>query len=84
MGALEDFLDGITNKSLCSWFFTMFVLAVVGSIYQFLYLIFAARMIKNKVHGFIIILTTAVVLSIGCFQALFLYSLCDRSLVKSQ
>jgi len=84
MGAIEDFLDGIPNKSLCSWFFTMFVLAVVGSIYQFLYMVYAATMIKNKVNGFIIVSTTAVVLSIGCFQALFLYSLCDRSIVKSQ
>jgi hypothetical protein len=84
MGALEDFLDGIPNKSLCSWFFTMFVLAVVGSIYQFLYLIFAARIIKNKIYSFTLVLTAAIVMTIGCFQALFLYSLCDRSIVKSQ
>jgi hypothetical protein len=84
MGALEDFLDGIPNASLCNWFFTMFILALVGSIYQFISIIFLARTIKNKVYGFALVSATAAVLSITCFQALFLYSLCNRSIVKDQ
>ena len=84
MGAIEDFLNGVSNASLCNWFFTMFILALVGSIYQFMYMIFVVRMIPNKVYGFVLVFATAAVLSISCFQALLLYSLCNRSLVKSQ
>jgi membrane protein YdbS with pleckstrin-like domain len=84
MGAIEDFLAGVSNKSLCNWFFTMFVLALVGAVYQFMYMLFAITMMKNKGYGFLLVFVTALVLSISCFQALFLYSLCDRSLNQGE
>jgi hypothetical protein len=87
MDAVNGFLDGVSNKSLCDWFFFMYVLALVGAVLQVVMIIintttFLRSKIPGSIKGAFIVGTimAIVVLGIAVTNSLFLYSLCDRSL----
>ena len=89
MDAVNGFLEGVSNQSLCNWFFFMYVLALVGAVLQVVMIIINTTMfLRSKIHasvkgGFLVgTLMALVVLGIAVTNSLFLYSLCDRSLVK--
>jgi len=85
MNAIDTFLQGVSNKSLCNWFFIMYILALAGATYQILFILFSVFNMKNKGFGIALVVVSSIVLSISVLQSLFLYSLCDRSLSgKSQ
>ena len=81
MGSVDTFLQGVSNQSLCSWFYFMYLLALFSAIFQFSFILYSAFRIKNKMYGLTISVASGIALSIAVFQSLFLYSLCDRSLV---
>jgi hypothetical protein len=85
-----DFLNSVSNKSLCGWFFFMYVLAVTSASLQMLYILFIYVPLymkrgssKLKFSAFVAILTAFVLLVVCVVQSLFLYSLCDRSLIHT-
>jgi hypothetical protein len=90
MEALNKFLASISDKSLCGWFFFMYILAVVSASFQALYIMFlyVPILMKKgsgaKLSALLAMVMALVVLSIAVFNSLFLYSLCDRSLVKNK
>ena len=90
MEALNKFLASISDKSLCGWFFFMYVLAVISASFQALYILFLYVPILmkkgtgTKFMALLAMLMAFVVLSIAVFNSLFLYSLCDRSLVNNK
>jgi hypothetical protein len=89
MEALNKFLATISDKSLCGWFFFMYILAVVSASFQALYILFVYIPILMKkgtgakFMAILAMLMAFVILSIAVFNSLFLYSLCDRSLLKN-
>jgi hypothetical protein len=89
MDALNTALEGVSDKSLCNWFFFMYVLAVIGAALQVVMIIINTTVyLRSKIHpsvkaGFLFgTLMALVVLGIAVTNSLFLYSLCDRSLIR--
>ena len=90
MDAVNGLLKSVSDQSLCNWFFFMYILAVVGAALQVVMIIINATVyLRSKVHSsmkgaFLFgTLMALVVLGIAVTNSLFLYSLCDRSLVKN-
>jgi len=79
---IDKFMAGFSNESVCNWFFFMYILALLSALFQFSYILYTAFTIKNKLFGFTISIVSGVALSIAVLQSLFLYSLCDRSIVN--
>jgi hypothetical protein len=79
---IDKFLDGISNESICTWFYYMYIIALVSAIVQFGLMAFNLMKMKNKVYALFLIILFGAALSIAVFQTLFLYSLCNRSIVR--
>lgn len=88
MDALNAFLKSVPDQSLCSWFFAMYILTLVFATFQVINLIltvsglFYMKGSGPKVAASVAIVTSLVMLGIATFNSLFLYSLCDRSLLN--
>ena len=81
---IHKFLATVSNQSLCNWFFYMYLLAIFSALFQFAFIIYSAFTAKNKVIGFSVAIVSGIALSIAVIQSLFLYSMCDRSLVDGR
>jgi hypothetical protein len=92
MDAIDDFLKTIPDKSLCDWFFFMYILAVVAGSFQLIMLVSQTMMFMRlsfvktpqKIAYMLGILVALTLLVAAVFNSLFLYSLCDRSLVRDK
>ena len=91
MDAVNELLDGVSNQSICSWFFAMYILAVIAAAIQVVMIIInTTRYLRLKtsptVKAAFLFGTLLAVVSLGITvtSSLFLYSLCDRSLVKKE
>ena len=92
MDAINKFLQTIPDNSLCDWFFYMYVLMVVAASFQVIMIIFQATMFMRlsfvktpaKIGYLIGILISIAILMVAVFNSLFLYSLCNRSLVRDK
>ena len=82
MSAIDDFLATVSNKNICDWFFFMYVLAVISAFLQLGTILFSVFSMKNKINAILIVIGAVVGLGIMLTQSLFLYSLCDRSLMQ--
>ena len=79
---IDKFLEGVSNESICTWFYYMYIIALVSAIIQFGLMAFNLMKIKNKVYALFLIILFGAALSIAVFQTLFLYSLCNRSILS--
>jgi hypothetical protein len=92
MDAINTFLNSIPDTSLCNWFFYMYVLMVTAATFQVLMIISQTMMfmrlssVKTPVKvGYLFgVLIALAILMAAVFNSLFLYSLCDRSLVRDK
>ena len=88
MDALNSFLKSVSDQSLCNWFFSMYILMVIFAVFQVINIIytmsglFYLKSPQAKVFASVAILTSLIMMGIAVFNSLFLYSLCDRSLVR--
>ena len=90
MEALNKFLKSVSDKSLCDWFFSMYVLTLVLASFQVIHLVltvsglFYMKGTGPKVAASVAIITSLILLGIAVFNSLFLYSLCNRSLLRDK
>lgn len=92
MDAIHEFLKTIPDKQLCDWFFFMYILMVVAASFQVIQIIFQTTMIMRlpilktpqKIAFLVGMLIAITILGIAVFNALFLYSLCNRSLIREK
>jgi hypothetical protein len=92
MDAINTFLNSIPDNSLCNWFFFMYILAVVAGTFQVIMLIFQATMFMRlsfvktpaKIAYMAGIIVAIMLLAVAVFNSLFLYSLCNRSLIRDK
>jgi len=89
MDAVNGLLDGVSNQTLCSWFFFMYILALIAAALQVVMIIInTTSYLRSKANASIKAaflfgtLLALVSLGITVTSSLFLYSMCDRSLVK--
>ena len=92
MDAINTFLNSIPDNSLCDWFFYMYILMVVAASFQVIMIIFQATMFMRlsfiktpaKIGYLIGIIVAIILLGVAVFNSLFLYSLCNRSLLRDK
>ena len=92
MDAINQFLKSIPDNSLCDWFFYMYILMVVAASFQVIMIIFQATMFMRlsfvktpaKIGYLFGMLVAVAILMAAVFNSLFLYSLCNRSLVRDK
>jgi hypothetical protein len=92
MDAINSFLNSIPDNSLCNWFFYMYILAVIAGTFQVIMIIFQATMfmrlsfVKTPAKiGYLAGIIVAIALLVAAiFNSLFLYSLCNRSLIRDK
>ena len=82
MNFIDDFLKGISNQTICDWFYFMYLLALFSAILQVGVLFFGFFKMKNKSQALLLVIASLVGLGIMVTQTLFLYSLCDRAIVQ--
>ena len=90
MEALNKFLKSVSDNSLCNWFFSMYVLTLVLASFQVIHVVmtmsslFYIKASGSKVFASVAIITSLIMLGIAVFNSLFLYSLCERSLIRDK
>jgi hypothetical protein len=91
MDAINSFLKSVPDKSICDWFFFMYILALLGAVFQLIMIVINTTIfMRLKVPvsmkgGFIFgTIMAIVVLGIVVTNSLFLYSMCDRTLVRDK
>ena len=76
----KDFAKGISNETLCEYFFVMFVIITVFAGIAFLTTVYVHW--KRPSQMGMALLQVAPSLTIAIVNSLFLYLLCSRSLLK--
>lgn len=92
MDTINNFLNSIPDNSLCDWFFYMYILAVIAASFQVIIIIFQATMFMRlsfvktpaKIGYLVGIVVAIILLAVAVFNSLFLYSLCNRSLIRDK
>ena len=90
MEALNKFLKSVSDKSLCNWFFSMYVLMLVFASFQVIHVVFTVSGLfymkgtGPKVAASVAVITSLIMLGIAVFNSRVLYSLCDRSLIRDK
>ena len=92
MDAIHNFLKTIPDNSLCNWFFFMYVLMVASAGLQVIMIMYNTTMLMRissiktpaKFAYLIGMLVAVAILMVAVFNSLFLYSLCDRSLIRDK
>jgi len=79
---VDNLLAGISNESICNWFYFMYLLALFSAVLQVGVMFFGFFKMKNKSHSLLLIAGALIGLGIMVTQALFLYSLCNRALAE--
>lgn len=92
MDAVNEFLKSIPDNSLCNWFFFMYILMVIFGSFQIIQIILQTisfmrvSFIKTsqKIVYLVGIIVALALLAVAIFNSLFLYSLCNRSLIRDK
>jgi heme/copper-type cytochrome/quinol oxidase subunit 4 len=92
MDAVNEFLKTIPDNSLCDWFFYMYILMIVAASFQVIQMIFQTTMFMRlsfvktpqKIADLVGMIFAIILLAVGLFNSLFLYSLCNRSLLRDK
>ena len=92
MDAINKFLQTIPDNSLCNWFFYMYILTVIAGSFQVIMIILQATMFMRlsfvktpaKIGYLVGMLIGIALLAAAVFNSLFLYSLCNRSLIRDK
>ncbi len=92
MDAVNEFLKSIPDNSLCNWFFFMYILMVIFGSFQIIQIILQTisfmrvSFIKTslKIVYLVGIIVALGLLAVAIFNSLFLYSLCNRSLIRDK
>jgi hypothetical protein len=92
MDAVNEFLKSIPDNSLCNWFFFMYILMVIFGSFQIIQIILLTisfmrvSFIKTsqKIVYLVGIIVALALLAVAIFNSLFLYSLCNRSLIRDK
>jgi hypothetical protein len=92
MDAVNEFLKSIPDNSLCNWFFFMYILMVIFGSFQIIQIILQTisfmrvSFIKtsHKIVYLVGIIVALALLAVAIFNSLFLYSLCNRSLIRDK
>ena len=92
MDAINKFLQTIPDNSLCDWFFYMYILTVIAGSFQVIMIILQATMFMRlsfvktpaKIGYLVGMLIGIALLAVAVFNSLFLYSLCNRSLIRDK
>jgi len=92
MDAVNEFLKSIPDNSLCNWFFFMYILMVIFGSFQIIQIILQTisfmrvSFIKTsqKIVYLVGIIVALALLVVAIFNSLFLYSLCNRSLIRDK
>jgi heme/copper-type cytochrome/quinol oxidase subunit 4 len=92
MDAVNEFLKSIPDNSLCNWFFSMYILMVIFGSFQIIQIILQTisfmrlSFIKTsqKIVYLVGIIVALALLVMAIFNSLFLYSLCNRSLIRDK
>lgn len=92
MDTINNFLNSIPDNSLCDWFFYMYILMVTAASLQVIMIIYNTTMIMRvsfiktpaKLAYLIGMLVAVAILVAAVFNSLFLYSLCNRSLIRDK
>jgi hypothetical protein len=80
-----EWLDMISNKSLCDWFFVMFVLNCVASAIMLLRLVNIIMITRpGLLLGSTSFILTLVAVVIPIINGAFFYALCDRALPNTK
>jgi hypothetical protein len=79
---VDNLLAGISNESICNWFYFMYLLALFSALLQVGVMFFGFFKMKNKSQSLLLIAGALVGLGIMVTQSLFLYSLCNRALAE--
>jgi len=72
--------QGISNETICGYFYIMFMVVVVLSV--FVVGVDVYVMMKRPAAGFYMLLRSAPTLVIALVNTLFMYTLCARTLLK--
>jgi len=75
-----DFTKTISNETVCTYFYVMFF--IVAAIAGIAVLLDITVMLKKPALGLQLLLRTAPTLLIAVLNALFLYIICSRALLK--
>lgn len=81
---LNDALKPVSNSSLCTWFYLMFMINLIFASIMVIRLVYI--LVKSKVGvvvGSVAFLLTAVTVIVQLVNGAFFYALCDRSLNSS-
>ena len=74
-------LEMISNKSICDWFFVMFVLNCIASVIMLVRLVHMIMITRPGVLlGSVTFILTVVAVAIPVINGAFFYALCDRAL----
>jgi hypothetical protein len=75
-------LQMISNKSLCDWFFIMFILNCVAGLIMLLRLVYVIMITRPGIlFGSLTFILTIVAVAIPIVNGAFFYALCDRTLL---
>jgi hypothetical protein len=78
---LDDALKPVSNSSLCTWFYLMFMINLIFASIMVIRLMYL--LVKSKVGlvlGSVTFLLTLVSVAVPLVNGAFFYALCDRSL----
>lgn len=78
---LDDALKPVSNSSLCTWFYLMFMINLIVASIMVIRLVY--MLVKSKVGlglGSVTVLLTVVSVMVPLVNGAFFYALCDRSL----
>jgi len=78
---LDEALKPVSNSSLCTWFYVMFMINLIFASIMVIRLVY--MLVKSKVGlvlGSVTFLLTVVSVAVPLVNGAFFYALCDRSL----
>ena len=71
---------GIPNRTICDWFFALFVLNCIGAVLMVISLGLLMKLLKSNSAKAFIVLGKFVEISIVLVTSAFLYTMCNRAL----
>ena len=79
---LSDLLNSVSNTSLCTWFYVMFILNCVVAVIMLIRVVHMLSVVKAGLGlGSITFILALVSITIPLVNGAFFYALCDRSLL---
>lgn len=80
---VPDFIKQISNTSVCTWFYVMFILNVILAFFAIMAVVFMSFVLKvNVAYKLLYFVGYFVAIAIPVVNTTFFYVLCDRSLLS--